>query len=71
MQWASWAEFWQMGGKGFFVWGSYGVTAALVAFELALVLRQRRDSVRRLLRWRRAVGKDKGGPGGPAVESGR
>jgi heme exporter protein D len=58
MQWESWSAFWQMGGAGPFVWGSYGLTLALVAVELVLVLRRRRDTVVRLLRWRRAVGKD-------------
>ncbi len=74
MQWASWTEFWSMGGDGFFVWGSYGLTLALLALEVALVLRGRKETVRRLLRWRRAVGKDvagKGGQGIPAVESAR
>ena len=58
MQWESWSAFWQMGGAGPFVWGSYGLTLALVAVELVLVLRRRKDTVLRLLRWRRAVGKD-------------
>ncbi len=76
MQWASWTEFWSMGGDGPFVWGSYGLTLVLVVLEVALVLRGRKETLRRLLRWRRAVGKDvadkdKGGLGVPAVESGR
>ena len=58
MQWESWSAFWQMGGAGPFVWGSYGLTLALVAVEFVLVLRRRKDTVLRLLRWRRAVGKD-------------
>ncbi|MBC9073234.1 heme exporter protein CcmD [Thauera sp. CAU 1555] len=58
MQWESWSAFWQMGGAGPFVWGSYGLTLVLVAVELVLVLRRRKDTVLRLLRWRRAVGKD-------------
>jgi heme exporter protein D len=59
MQWESWSEFWNMGGAAMFVWGSYGVTFALVALEFFLVRRRRLDTVRRLLRWRRAVGKEK------------
>ena len=57
-QWESWSAFWDMGGAAFFVWGSYGLTFALIALELVLVFQRRRDTVRRLLRWRRAVGKD-------------
>jgi len=63
MQWESWSAFWQMGGAAPFVWGSYGLTLALVAVELVLVLRRRKDTVVRLLRWRRAVGKDVSGSG--------
>ena len=33
-------EFFYMGGKGFFVWGSYGITA--VALILSLILASRR-----------------------------
>ena len=31
------ADFFAMGGYGFYVWGAYGVTAALVALEIAAV----------------------------------
>lgn len=58
MQWESWSAFWQMGGAAPFVWGSYGVTLALVALELALLRRRRKDAVQRLVRWRRVVGKN-------------
>jgi heme exporter protein D len=55
MQWASWSAFWDMGGAAVFVWGSYAVTAILIAVELILVLRRRRHTARRLLRLRRAA----------------
>lgn len=55
MQWESWRAFWEMGGAAVFVWGSYAVTALLIAVELILVLRRRRDTARRLLRLRRAA----------------
>jgi heme exporter protein D len=62
-----------MGGAAFFVWGSYGLTFALIALELVLVFQRRKDTTRRLLRWRRAVGKDAGKRNGegtmPAMES--
>jgi heme exporter protein D len=31
------ADFFAMGGYGFYVWGAYGVTAALVVLEIAAV----------------------------------
>ena len=55
MEWESWSAFWSMGGNGLFVWGSYAVTFLCVAVELALVLRRRKETVRRLLRLRRAA----------------
>ena len=38
MQWGSVAEFFAMGGYGFYVWGSYGVTAVLIAAEIVLLV---------------------------------
>lgn len=55
MEWASWSAFWDMGGAGLFVWGSYFVTALLIVMELALVLRRRSSVVRELKRLRRAA----------------
>lgn len=57
MQWESWSAFWSMGGAGFFVWGSYGLTFALIVLELIVVLRRRKQTALRLARWRRATGK--------------
>jgi heme exporter protein D len=34
MIWNSWSDFWAMGGYGVYVWGSFGVTAALILIEL-------------------------------------
>jgi len=39
--WTSWAEFWAMGGYAVFVWGSLGMSAAVMALEV-LWLRSRR-----------------------------
>ena len=66
-QWESWSAFWDMDGAAFFVWGSYGLTFALIALELVLVLRRRKDTITRLLRWRRAVGKDSARKTGASV----
>lgn len=42
MSWASWHDFWAMGGYALYVWGSVGVVFALIAAEVAgLVLAQR------------------------------
>ncbi|MDD3519080.1 MAG: heme exporter protein CcmD [Chromatiales bacterium] len=41
MNWGSLSDFIAMGGYAPFVWGSYGVTAVLIALEI-LLLRQRR-----------------------------
>jgi heme exporter protein D len=42
MQWASLAEFLSMGGRGLYVWGSYGVTALLIVAELVILARRGR-----------------------------
>ncbi len=36
MRWESWAQFWEMGGYAIYVWGSVGVTFALLAIEVWL-----------------------------------
>jgi heme exporter protein D len=43
VNWGSAAEFWAMGGYGFYVWGSYGAVVAVIAIELWL-LRARRST---------------------------
>ena len=43
MNWASAADFWAMGGYGFYVWGSYAAVVAVIAIEIWL-LRARRSS---------------------------
>jgi heme exporter protein D len=50
MEWASWSEFWNMGGRGFFVWSAFGVTAACVLIEIVWLRRAAGRSRRRLLR---------------------
>jgi len=32
--WSSWSDFWAMGGYAVYVWGSMGVSAALLALEV-------------------------------------
>jgi heme exporter protein D len=48
MNWQSWDQFVAMGGYGFYVWGSYGVTLALIAAEVVLIAKRRRDVMRQL-----------------------
>ena len=36
------AEFFAMGGYGFYVWGSFGVTALFMIAEAVMVVRRRR-----------------------------
>jgi heme exporter protein D len=50
MNWASWSDFWQMGGYGLYVWGSFGVTALGVLIEVILLKQGARDTRRRLKR---------------------
>jgi heme exporter protein D len=42
MNWGSAGEFFAMGGKGLYVWGSYLVTAAVIAAEIAILRRRGR-----------------------------
>ena len=43
MIWDSWTAFFDMGGRGYYVWMSFGFTALVLAAE-GLLLRQRRAS---------------------------
>ena len=42
MNWGSVAEFFAMGGYGFYVWGSYGVAFILLGVEVLAVLKRKR-----------------------------
>jgi heme exporter protein D len=48
MSWNNPAEFFAMGGYGFYVWGSFGVTALALLIE-PLLIRKRRSEVLRSL----------------------
>ena len=45
MIWTSAAEFWAMGGYGVYVWGSMGVSAALMVLEVWLARVGRRQAL--------------------------
>lgn len=46
MNWGSLDAFLAMGGYGLYVWGSYAVTFGLLAIEIALLRKSRRDAMR-------------------------
>ena len=48
MQWNSVSEFFAMGGYAFYVWGSFGITALVMAVE-SLLIRNRRRQVQQTL----------------------
>ena len=48
MNWQSLDHFLAMGGYGLYVWGSYAVTFALLAAEILLVAKRRRNILREL-----------------------
>jgi heme exporter protein D len=54
MEWASWSEFWAMGGYGLYVWGSYVVFFVAILIEIILLRRGRSEtlkSLKRLQQW--------------------
>jgi len=50
MIWGSPAEFLEMGGYAFYVWGSFGVTAAALVIETILLRKRRTDAIVELRR---------------------
>ncbi|MDH5540109.1 MAG: heme exporter protein CcmD [Rhizobacter sp.] len=46
MSWSSWSEFLAMGGYGLYVWGAFGVTAAVMLGEV-LALRAKHRTLMR------------------------
>lgn len=48
-----------MSGHAFYIWGSYGVTALFMAVEVYLVVRRRRQVLKRLTRLARSGAKVK------------
>ena len=45
MNWASWSDFFAMGGYALYVWGSYAVTAGLIVVEIILLKSRRRAAL--------------------------
>ena len=48
MNWASWSDFFAMGGYALYVWGSYAVTAGLIVVEIILLRYRRRAALGQL-----------------------
>jgi heme exporter protein D len=55
MNWASWSDFFAMGGYALYVWGSYGVTLGLLATEVMLLVIRKRTVLEHLNRVRGAA----------------
>jgi len=45
MIWNNWSDFWAMGGYGVYVWGSGGVSAALICIEMVWVRQARNKAL--------------------------
>lgn len=54
IHWHSFADFVAMGGYGLYVWGSFGLTALIMAVEPIMVVRNQRTVIARLKRQIRA-----------------
>ncbi len=48
------SEFFAMGGRGFYVWTSYGVTALFMIVEVIALMRSKKTVLKRLARMVRA-----------------
>ena len=52
--WKSFSDFLAMGGYGFYVWGSFGVTALIMLIEPIVAIRNQKILIARLKRQLRA-----------------
>ncbi len=57
MNWASAADFWAMGGYGFYVWGSYATVLAAVVIEIVLLRVRRRRAISEIIGGKLEMGK--------------
>jgi len=51
MNWASWSEFWAMGGDGLYVWSAYLVALIVAATEIGVLALSRRAILQHLGRF--------------------
>ena len=54
IHWKSFSDFLAMGGYGFYVWGSFGVTALIMLIEPLVAIRNQKTLIARLKRQLRA-----------------
>lgn len=52
------SEFFAMGGRGFYIWMSYGATALFMIVEVIAVMRGKKTVLKRLTRLVRAEARD-------------
>ena len=52
MHWRSISDFLAMGGYALYVWGSFGVTAGVLAWELLALKQRRRRALNGVRNWR-------------------
>ena len=50
--WSSLSDFLAMGGYGLYVWGSFGVTAGALGWELVMLAQRRRRALDEVRSWR-------------------
>jgi heme exporter protein D len=50
MIWASWSDFWAMGGYGLYVWGSYAVVALGLLLEVRAAARRQSSAIANIKR---------------------
>ncbi|SCX57423.1 heme exporter protein D [Nitrosospira sp. Nsp1] len=60
MNWTSVADFLDMGGYGFYVWGSYLVSLLCIAGEIVLVFNRKRTLLRHLSLIHQSTKQEKG-----------
>jgi heme exporter protein D len=53
MIWESWSAFWDMGGRGFFVWGSYGALLIAIVAELIALRSARKRALESVVELKR------------------
>lgn len=68
MRWTSWAEFWAMGGYAVYVWGSFAMTAFLMAVEVWQARRQHAITLTALQRERDLLAHDAEHPTAPQAK---
>jgi len=56
MNWGSASAFFEMGGYAWFVWGSYGLTAAVVVYEVLSLRARRRRALQEVVNSRPPAG---------------